>query len=315
MLIRFSKNPFQAALGVVFYHKINMTLFVFISFLAWLTHDIYNYTIVSIPVLPVSILGGALAIFLAFRNNSAYDRWWEARKIWGGIVNFSRSFGMEITTFFSLHSNEQYGQDHINKVKERLVYNHISWLYMLSNQLRGINDKSSYEQYLGPDEIKHLENAQNGSQMMIQRQAQITKAELEKDVINDFQHIEINRILTELYNLQGRAERIKSTIFPYYYNFFTRVFLWIFIIILPFSLVPNMDAGAIPISLAISFVFYILDQSGQVTEDPFEGRAADTPMTTICRKIEIDLLQQLGKEELPKPIEPEKTRFGGLFIR
>ena len=315
MLIRFSKNPIYAALGVIYYHKGNIFLFVFVSFFAWFTHNYLGYKNLSLPLLPVSILGGALAIFLGFRNNSAYDRWWEARKIWGGITNFSRSFSMEITTFFGVKGNEEYGIENINSMKKDLVFTLIAWLYCLANHLRGIKDLSSLSKYLNEKDQKAIINMNNRPQKLLQIIGQKTKAALDKEIINDFQHIEINRVLTELYNLQGRAERIKFTVFPYYYNFFTQVFLWVFILILPFSLIPNMDLGVIPISVAISFVFYILDQSGKVTEDPFENRAADTPMTTICRNIEIDLLQQLGEKEIPEPISPEKTRFHGLYIR
>jgi ion channel-forming bestrophin family protein len=315
MLIRFSKNPFIAAVGVIFYHKINISIFIVISFVAWLSHDYYLISLVSLPVLPVSILGGALAIFLAFRNNAAYDRWWEARKIWGGIVNNSRSFGMEVTTFFGLKGNENLGIEKISSLKKGLVYTHIAWLYSLSNSLRRVDKPVDYEGYLSEKEREDLVGIKNVPQMMIQFQGRKIKDALDEKIITDFQHNEINRVLTELYNLQGAAERIKNTVFPFYYNFFTRVFLWIFIIILPFTLVQSMDIGAIPISLAISFVFYILDQSGEVTEDPFENRAADTPISTICRNIEIDLLQQLGEENLPSPIQVEITKFGGLFIR
>ncbi len=315
MLIKFSKNPVLAAFGVFYYHKLNISLFILVALGAWYLHDYLGYTNLALPILPVSILGGALAIFLGFRNNSAYDRWWEARKIWGGIVNSSRSYSMEITTFFGVKGNEEHGEEEINRMIKELVYLEIAWFYSLANHLRGIKDYTYIDKYL-PDGLKDaLGSIKNFPQKLIQEMGKRTKLALDKEIINDFQHIEINRILTELYNLQGRAERIKFTVFPYYYNFFTRLFLWVFVCILPFSLVEMMDLGVVPTSLAISFIFYILDQSGQVTEDPFENRAADTPMTTICRNIEIDLLQHLDEKDIPEPILPERTRFYGTYIR
>ena len=315
MLIRFSKNPLMAAFGVVHYHKLNIALFILISFAAWFLHDYMGYTWMALPLLPVSVLGGALAIFLGFRNNSAYDRWWEARKIWGGIVNYSRTYGMEVNTFIGIKGNEELGAEEINTLKKSLIYDQIAWLYSLAARLRGMDEAPEVDKYLSESDKKELEGVVNRPQMILKIMGQKIKNILDRDIINDFQHIELMWVIKELYNLQGRAERIKFTVFPYYYNFFTRVFLWVFIIILPFSLISSMDLGVVPMSIAISFVFYILDQSGQVTEDPFENRAADTPMTTICRNIEIDLLNQMGQKDVPEPISPEQTRFHGLFIR
>jgi len=236
MLIRFSKNPFMAAMGVIFYHKINISVFIFISFLAWLTRHYFQIPWISLPVLPVSILGGALAIFLAFRNNAAYDRWWEARKIWGGIVNNSRSFGMEVNSFFGLHGNENLGIEKIKDLKKELVYTHIGWLYSFSLSLRKVSSGTNYEDFLTEKDKENLKGINNIPQMIIQFQGIRIKKALDEDIITEFQHNELNRVLTEFYNLQGAAERIKNTVFPYYYNFFTRVFLWIFIAILPFKM-------------------------------------------------------------------------------
>ncbi|MEM7299156.1 MAG: bestrophin family ion channel [Bacteroidota bacterium] len=133
-------------------------------------------------------------------------------------------------------------------------------------------------------------------------------------MIENFRHMELANMIKEFYDLQGKAERIKGTIFPYYYNYFTNVFLWLFVICLPFSLVDNMGWGTIPMTIAISFVFTILEKSGAVTEDPFENRAADTPISTITRNIEIDLLEMINSTSIPAALEPKTGKFGVKYL-
>ena len=116
-----------------------------------------------------------------------------------------------------------------------------------------------------------------------------------------------------MYDLQGKAERIKKTIFPYYYEYFTRVFLWVFILFLPLSLVPITGIGGLMLSILTSFIFYILEKTGAATETPLDWNSSGTPMTSLCRVIEIDVLQQLGSSELPEPREIQRTRNGALF--
>src|SRR5690606_2903568 len=115
--------------------------------------------------------------------------------------------------------------------------------------------------------------------------------------------IKLLEMVEEFYNLQGMAERIKGTVFPYYYSFFTRLFLWVFVILLPFSLVAQLHWLCIPVTAMVSFIFVILEKTGAVTEDPFEDRSSDVPLDTICRTIEIDLLESLGDLKVPRSEE------------
>lgn len=131
---------------------------------------------------------------------------------------------------------------------------------------------------------------------------------------DSFRHMELAQMIKEFYDLQGKAERIKGTVFPYYYNYFTTVFLWLFVSCLPFALVSIMNWGAVIMSIAISFVFTILEKSGAVTEDPFENRAADTPISTITRNIEIDLLEMIGSKSIPAPQEAKVGSFGVVYM-
>ena len=117
--------------------------------------------------------------------------------------------------------------------------------------------------------------------------------------------------LEEAYNLQGKCERIKNTPLPRQYAYFSKVFTWIFIILLPFGMVgefAKMGHGLIwltvPFCVLISWVFITMEIVGDNSEDPFEGFVNDVPMTALCRTIEIDLREMLGETELPEKIKP-----------
>lgn len=315
MLIRFSSNIFKQVFGIAYYNFKGIFLFSLAAVVAVVQHamdGIYHWTGLDLPVVPVTIVGGALAIFLGFRNNSAYDRWWEARKIWGGIVNTSRTLSSHIMTFPS----KKHGDATLEEIEEwrkSIIYRQICWLYTLKFHLRKQVKWDKLLEYMGKEEFDELMHKTNKPAQLLHNQNQAIAYAFEKGMIDNFRHMELAKLVQELYNMQGMCERIKNTVFPFYYNYFTQVFLWIFIICLPFSLAPLMGFMAIPMSIGISFIFYILDKSGEITEDPFEGRAADTPMSTITRSIEIDLLEMLGQKS-PKPLEVSKTRFDASYM-
>ncbi len=318
MLIKFSDNPFKQIIGITFYNRVSISLFILISILATVQHKlswILNLEPLELPVVPVSILGGGLAIFLGFRNNSAYDRWWEARKIWGGIVNASRTFGTLIISFSSPNfSNSTVNEKDVHTWRKDLIHRHLAWLYALKMHLRKMNYWEHLEKYLSAKEIEEVRKYHNKPTQLLHHQSLKLQVGYDKRIIEDFRHMELANVIKELLRLQGMTERIKGTIFPYYYNYFTIVFLWLFIICLPLALVPEMSWGAIPMSVAISFVFTILEKAGATTEDPFEGRASDTPISTITRNIEIDLLEMLRSKTIPAPEEPKTGKFGVRYI-
>ncbi len=316
MLIKFSPNIFKQVFGIAYHNFKAIFLFIAFAVIAELQHawdGIYDWTGLDLPVVPVTILGGALAIFLGFRNNSAYDRWWEARKIWGGIVNTSRTLSSFVMTFPSLKHGEAPIEE-VDQWKRSIIHRQIAWLYTLKAHLRKQTNFDQLKEWLSDEEYEILMRKSNKPAQLLHNQNQAIAYAYEAGMIDNFRHMELAKLVKQFYDLQGMNERIKNTVFPYYYNYFTGLFLWLFIICLPFSLVPIMDYMAIPMSIAISFIFYILNKSGEMTEDPFEGRAADTPMSTISRSIEIDLLEMLGEPHPPKPLDIQNTKFGVAYM-
>lgn len=318
MIIKYSDNIFKQVFGIAFYNRANIAIYTIVSIVVVAQYElaeVLNYKPIYFPAVPITLLGSALAIFLGFRNNSAYDRWWEARKIWGGIVNTSRTWGMMVTTFLSsFHSDNQNTNEEVTKLKHTLIKRHISWMYALTMHLRKINQWDELVKFIPEKEVENLKRYHNKPTQILHSQAMDLEKTFENNMIDSFRHIELAEIIKELYDLQGKAERIKGTVFPYYYNYFTKSFLWLFVLCLPFAIAPIMEWGAIIMSIAISFVFTILEKSGAITEDPFENRAADTPISTITRNIEIDLLEMIESETVPAPNEVKIGRFGVQYM-
>ena len=254
------------------------------------------------------MLATALAIFLAFRNNTAYDRWWEARKIWGGVVNASRTFARQIVSLTSLSNHPK---DEINRFRTELVYRHIAWVNTLRLQLRHQATWHEVESFIDEAEFRWLLDRKNRATQLVNKQAERIADAQRQNLLSDPRHLEIlDRTLTELYDLQGKAERIKNTPLPRQYDYFPRIFLFLFVTLLPFGMIIELEKFksewlVIPLATVVSFMFYVLMRVGEFNEDPFENRITDTPMTALCRTIEIDLREQLGETELPPSIEPD----------
>ena len=309
MIIRFSKNPIKQFTGIVYWNRYNILLFGLFAGLAYTAIIIYEFDYIRLPAIPVSILGGALSIFLGFRNSSAYDRWWEARKIWGAVVNDSRSFGLELITYPIGKDNEE--ETEIEAWRLKAVRRHIGWLNALDAHLR--KKDIDLTPYLSSHEIELISGKKNiPVQIQVLQGNEMDKA-FRKGWVEEFRFNSLIGTIKKFYDDQGKAERIKNTVFPFYYNYFTSLILWLFALSLPFALATIMNTWImIPVSILISFSFFILNKAGILTETPFESTAADTPLSTICRTIEIDMLEMLDSDEVPESLPITKGKFGVL---
>lgn len=292
---------------------IMLVLWLTLSTLAYILFFRFGITAIAIPFAPVGVLGTALSIFLGFRNSSSYDRWWEARKIWGGIVNNSRTFARQVISLSSLKDDQQDSGKKIHSYRRDLVYRHLAWINALRLQLRQQNQKEVWEKevlsFLKTEDIALLENAKNKATQLIMLQAKQIADGTSKTFFDDFRHIQLDNTLTEFYNLQGQAERIKNTPLPRQYDYFNRLFMQLFVFLLPFSLLEiftksGLPVLMIPLTVLTGFVFYVVESVGRRNEDPFENKITDTPMTALCCTIEIDLKQMLGETKLPEKMTP-----------
>lgn len=272
--------------------------------------------VAALPFSIAAILGSALAIFVAFRNNSAYARWWEARTIWGGIINNSRIFARQIiaNTDHAVAAGKA-DPEPVEAYKRELVYRQIAFAHALRLHLRGQQHSGEYRHLLSDEEFDALQNGHNVPNLLLQTQGGRIKEGVRTEMLGPFDNISLEPTLSGLNNFQGSCERIKNTPLLRQYDFFTRLFLLAFILLLPFCLIGDfakMEIGPLMpfVSVLISFVFATMGKVGEVNEDPFENRITDVPLTAICNTIERDLKEMLGETGLPPKLLPEN---GYLF--
>lgn len=284
--------------------------FLVVATVVYVAYDVLDISQFRLPAALTAVMGTALAIFIGFRNSSSYDRWWEARKIWGGVVNYSRTFGRQATTLVTLqHVRGASTPGELAYIHRDLVRRHLAWINALRIQLRGQQDWTDVERHLSAEEWAVLKDKKNKATQLVQQQAEvITKLQMQ-GFVEDFRHIQLDNTLTELYNLQGKAERIKNTPLPRQYDYFINMFLWCFVTLLPATLIQplseiQISISVIPLSALISLCFYVVAAVAAYNEDPFENKPSDTPMTALCRTIEIDLLEQLKEKNLPEKLTP-----------
>lgn len=254
---------------------------------------------IDAPVAIPAMLGTALSILLGFRTASAYDRWWEARKIWGAIVNDSRTFTRQVLVF--VFGEE--GEPPVELQKE-LVYRQIAWNYALARSLRGQDPLVGADGLLPPEEVAALRPQDNVPNALLQTQGDKLQDAHLRGLLDRYFFVSIEDTLKRFTDHMGMCERIKSTVFPGHYSFFVSKTLFVFYLLLPSGLVPYLGWLTVPVALIIYLLFMMIEEAGTYLQDPFENRATDTAMTAISRTIEINLRQQLGEKRLPEKLYP-----------
>jgi len=295
---------------VVGYMRYELLFSTILAVFVWILFVHLKIQSIALPFSIAATLGGALAIFLGFRNNSAYGRWWEVRQLWGGIVNSSRVLARLVVTFADSHSHQaNYQKDRSEKFKQSLVYKQIAWVHALRLHLREQGNWQEIKPFLSENEFEELmasQNKPNYLQIMMGKQIYLAMAD---GTLGGFDSFQMEGQLLALANYQGGCERIKNTPLLRQYHFFTVLFLYAFMLLLPFCLIGDfyklgIIETMIPVSIVISFVFGTIAKVGEVNENPFENLRTDVPMTAICNTIERDLRETLGEKELPQKVAP-----------
>lgn len=253
--------------------------------------------------IPLAVYGSTIGIVVGFRNNSAYSRWWEARTVWGQIVNNSRSLGRQVCASRS-------PDPEIFATQRKLVYHQIAFVYSLRQQLRGLDPAPAIQSLVSSDELAQLVHEKNVPLALQARMATVLRDARIRGWIGDWEWQSIDRTLSDLMASQGAAERIKNTPLPKQYDFFLNLFVLIYCLLLPIGMVSALGWFTPLGSTLVGFMFLALDRIGRNLEDPFENSANDLPLTAITKTIEINLLQMLGDTALP---EPESARDGVLW--
>ncbi len=318
------------------------------EFAKWTRHSIYALTVLSaiptvlyflgwkflsVPWQPIAIMGTAVAFIVGFKNNASYSRLWEARQIYGSVINDSRSFGYILRDALTPQNPE--------KVKEMFL-RHYAWLTALRFQLReprawenmGTAQFDEYakkyevpertlkledelKKYLTEDELRYILSKKNRATQLMAAQSRELSEAYARGEINDFQWTQITQQLVKFTDDQGKAERIKNFPYPRNFSSITTYLLLLFILFVPFGLLKELDKLGdgtalegwtlwfnIPFSLLVTWCFHTLDSVGEASVNPFEGSPNDVPITQISRTIEIDMRDMLDESSLPPAITP-----------
>ncbi len=297
----------------------------------------FGWPWLAIPWVPVALIGTATAFISGFKNTQTYNRTWEARQVYGAIINSSRSFGIMVRDFVRLGDRHEE-----TVVHKEVIYRHFAWLTALRFQLRetkgweNIKTKSYNREYLkyykvpewessldeelmpflSEDERQYILSTQNRATQLLARQSARLKALNERGAIADYNYVALENQLKDLYDQQGKCERIKNFPYPRQFSSINLYFTNVLCFLIPLGFIGELSKHTgmqgdwfvwltVPLSVVVGWVFLVLEQIGESTENPFEGNANDIPITQISRNIEIDLREMLGETELPRPIQPQ----------
>lgn len=240
---------------------------------------------ISLPLNIPALLGTAVSLLLAFRTSQSYERWWEARTVWGAIVNDSRSFVRLLVQFLP-------SEDH--KTIREFAERQIIWTYALGESLRKLPFSDKVQRYLKENQISAV-NVPNA--LLDAHSSQIKAIGTLK--LTDFQQMQLNDMVTRLCDSMGKCERLKNTVFPRSYSILVHTLIYVFAVILPFGLDDSQLIIEILITFLIPIVFITIEKTSIMMQDPFENRPVDTPVTSLAQTIEINIRQMIGEHNVP----------------
>ena len=314
--------------------------FLFLSLVPTVLYAVLGWTWLTIPWVPIALVGTAVAFVTGFKNNASYDRLWEARQIYGAIVNTSRAWGIMVMDFVTTrHASGTIDAEGLKAVHTRLIHRHIAWMHALRFQLRQprawehmIKDYNrEYRQWYTVDELESkvedalaglissvelgsVVNKSNPAAQLLAAQSKDLRTLLDQGLIEDFRHMELEKLIVDLYVQQGKCERIKNFPYPRQFATLNLMFTRLFINLVPFGMLgefAKLGDGyiwlTIPFSALVAWVFNMMERIGESTENPFEGSANDVPITAITRSIEIDLREMLDERDIPAPLKPQNN--------
>jgi putative membrane protein len=307
-----------------------------------------DWSFLQLPFAPTSAVGIAVVFYVGLKNSASYERQWEARRIWGSLANLSRQWGVQVMHLIGHYTRvaQNNRQDPLAEVtaeertrlatiQRELVLRHLAFLNALRYQLRrkpwweeeqsagrkiaageghAEQDETllhAISPFLPPGEAADYNDSPNAAVEILDRQALEIRNLWADRWIDSFHHVELMRLIGEAFTGQGSSERIKTYPFPRQYATFSRVFIRLFALLLPLSLIGEIHKDApeaiwlaIPVYVIIAWIFTMMEIVGGSSENPFENAVNDVPVTTLCRTIEIDLRNMLGDTDLPEKMKP-----------
>ena len=247
---------------------------------------------ISIPIGVSALIGTLLSLLLAFRTSQSYERWWEARIVWGAIVNDSRTLVRQVLQFIGPSSGK-------GAAAQRFAERQIMWAYALTSTLRQVPLPPFVQQYCDAQNI----SAGNLPNKLLTLHAADLATVAEAQHLNPNMQVQIDSTLLRLTDAMGKCERIKNTVFPRSYSMLIHFLIYVLMTILPFGLDDNHSIVEICLATLIPALFIAIERTAILMQDPFENKPTDTPMTAICDTIERNLREMVNLPEQPKPAD------------
>jgi putative membrane protein len=264
--------------------------------------DLFEHlTWIELSPLPLGVIGGAIGIFVSFRTNSCYDRWWEGRRLWGQLVNTSRHFATQVLTY-------TVDDGDAGALKRAIVHSHIGYVHVLRCLLRSQDPWKDADvvRFVAPDELATLAKESNPTHAILHLQTDRAVALNRMGALDDFRLTMVDRSIATLLDVQGGCERIKRTPFPPGYGFAASRLVLAYSFLLPLGIVHDLGWVTVPISVIVCMGFTVISEVGRVLEDPFTMFWPALPLSALSKTIEINLRQRLGESDLPALPAPDE---------
>ena len=248
--------------------------------------------------IPFTLFGTAIALFVGFMVNAAYQRWWEARTLWGQVVNSSRSLAREALVLI-----DETGDGARPGLSAEVVRAQVAYVHVLRTALRAQPLPAEARHQLTADVCASVEAATNRPNAVLTHVGRLLGEAARRGMLSDLRLVQIEATLVTLSDAQGGVERIKNTPLPVQYRFLPRCFSRMLGVILPFALVNDLGWATPVGSGLVALMFLLAVQVGDDLAEPFADSVYDVPMTAITRTVEIDLTEMIGVQP-PTAVRP-----------
>lgn len=258
---------------------------------------------ITLTAIPFTLMGLPLAIFLGFRNTTAYDRYWEGRKLWGELVLRMRDLSRQCLSLINLPQPPDSTQRE-GDVRVRMLHRGIAFAHALRLQLRGLQDDTLLCRWVSPAEFDRLRTASNPADTLMAAMGQDLGAAVREGHLDPCLAARIDQTLSGLTAAAASCERIRNTPIPFSYALLLHRTAYLYCFLLPFGLVDTTGFMTPFVVAIVAYTFFGLDALGDEIEEPFGLESNDLPLDTICRGIEIQLREALGETDLPPALQP-----------
>ncbi|PXW39003.1 putative membrane protein [Klebsiella oxytoca] len=273
-----------------------LLLNVMMSIIAIISYQWYEQLGIHLTVAPFSLLGIAIAIFLGFRNSAGYNRFVEARNLWGTVLIAQRTLVRQLKNILPMESESH----------QRLVSYLVAFSWSLKHQLRKTDPSTDLARLLPPQTVTEiLASSMPTNRILLLAGDELGRLRAEGKM-SDISHSLMDNKLDELGHALGGCERLASTPVPFAYTLILQRTVYLFCALLPFALVGDLHYMTPFVSVFISYTFLSWDSLAEELEDPFGTAANDLPLNAMCNTIERNLLDMTGQHPLPDKLEPDR---------